>query len=73
MLVMLHMDGQGKLSIVKDRDALKQIGVGLGGEVLIVAVAGGEEFKINEGLSRVALGVGLSKGLRSCSQALVEC
>ena len=57
--VMLHMDVLAKLSIVKDSDDFEQTGVGLGGEVLIVALAG-EEFKINEGLSRVELvGAGL--------------
>ena len=57
--VMVYMDGQAKLSMVKDIGVLEQIGVDLGGEVLIVALAG-EEFKINEGLSRVELvGAGL--------------
>jgi hypothetical protein len=70
--VMLYMDGQAKLSIVEERDNLEQIGVGLGEEVLTVAWAGGEEFKINEGLLRVELGVGLEEFLTGTGRVLVD-
>ena len=47
---MLYIDGQAKLSMVKGRDIFERIWICLGVEVLIVALAVGEEFKIIVGI-----------------------